>query len=418
MNKIFNKDNNSIWFWFLAIIVLTLYNLTPRIDGFDTQFYYLAGERLWNGHIDCLRTPVYPLLLQLFSVCFGQNEGIVGVTILQSIVYLISAASLRNITKYTIKNRYIQESVAVLYVICVAPGWCNEMMTESLSISGCVIIADQLCRYISKPSYRLSISIFILTLLLVFLRPSFIFLFAIAPIVWIVLWIRKNNCMLQIISLTLSLACVITFLGYCKAYEKEYGVFSSSISFICNDIYNLQRSGVWDTSKISNQQAQLFMSNIKDDINYAPTYEAVSANPKCLPSIVHACEELKIGSEKTLHMHQFKISAASFDKHFNASVNTKTPLSAILFASSLFLSLPLSLFYGIVIISFSSLVFFFLRKRSIPLIGAVLILFTAAQCVGILLFASEAHERLLLPVYPIFLVLIGLILEKIFIIIR
>lgn len=412
MNKILNKNNNSIWYWFFAISVLTLYNLTPRIDGFDTQFYYLAGEQLCNGHIDCLRTPVYPLLLQLFSVCFGHNGSIVGVTILQSIIYLISAASLRNITKFTIKNRYIQESVAILYVICVAPGWCNEMMTESLSISGCVIIADQLCRYISRPSYRLSISIFILTFLLVFLRPSFIFLFAIAPMVWIVLWIRKNNRMLQMISLTLSLACVVTFLGYCKAYEKEYGVFSSSISFICNDIYNLQRSGAWDTSKISNHQAQLFMSNIEDDINYAPTYEAVSANPKCLPSIVQACEELKTGSEKTLRVHQLKISAASFDKHFNASVNTKTPLSAILFASSLFLSLPLSLFYAIVVISFSSLVVFFLRKRNIPLIGAVLVLFSAAQCIGIVLYASEAHERLLLPVYPLFLILLGLYIEK------
>ena len=171
--------NHSIWFWLVAIIILTLYNLTPPIDGFDTQYYFLAGERLWNGQLDCLRTPVYPLLLKLFNVCFGDRGGVAGIVILQSAVYLLSVASLHNIARLAIKNRLIQMAVTFLYVICVAPGWCNELMTESLSISGCVIIADLICRYIQRPSAKTSIGIFLITLFLVFIRPSFIFLFAI-----------------------------------------------------------------------------------------------------------------------------------------------------------------------------------------------------------------------------------------------
>ena len=217
--------------------------------------------------------------------------------------------------------------------------------------------------------------------------------------------------MLQTISLTLTLICVGIYIGYCKVYEKKYGVFTSSLSFVCN-IYNLHRSGAWNTSKITNPHARMFMSDIEGDINYAPIYEAVSTNPQCLPLIVQACNEMKNGSEKTLLIYQLKISAASFDKRFNASVNTHTPLSALLFASSLFLALPLSLFYAIVIISCIALIIYLFRNKSIPLIATVLILITAAQCIGILLYASEAHERLLLPVYPLFLVLIGISLEK------
>lgn len=402
------------WFWIIAVTILVLYDLTPRIDGFDTPFYFLAGDNLWNGQLDCLRTPVYPFLLKLFNVCFGDRGGIIGIIVLQSIVYLISVASLRNVSRFIIHSHFIQEIVSLLYVVCIAPGWCNELMTESLSISGCIIITDLVCRYVNKPSLRLSIGVFILTLLLIFLRPSFIFLFAILPFVWFVLWIRNNHRLMQTISLVLTLFCIVTYFGYCKAYEKKYGVFTSSISFVCNDIYNLKRSGVWDIEKVNNPEAKLVLHNIDKQWvgNYSPVYNTISSDHKSLQLISDGCNEMKEGSKKTLRQHQVMITASSFDKRFNSSVNTHTPLSAILFGSSLFLALPLSIFYSIVFISCLALIVYFFQRRTIPLLAAVLIIITTAQCVGILLYASEAHERLLLPVYPLFLMLLGLFLEK------
>ena len=150
MFKFSSKKSYSPWFWIITIVILTLYNITPSIGGYDVPYYFLAGEHLWNGELDCLRTPVYPLLLKVFSVCFGDKGGIVGIIILQSVVYLISVASLKSITTQVIKNQKIQYAMMLLYVLCVAPGWCNEMLTESLSISGCVIITDLIVRYIKK----------------------------------------------------------------------------------------------------------------------------------------------------------------------------------------------------------------------------------------------------------------------------
>lgn len=412
MFKFSSKKSYSPWFWIITIVILTLYNITPSIGGYDVPYYFLAGEHLWNGELDCLRTPVYPLLLKLFSVCFGDKGGIVGIIILQSVVYLISVASLKSITTQVIKNQKIQYAVMLLYVLCVAPGWCNEMLTESLSISGCVIITDLIARYIKKSTYSLSFAIALLSIILVFLRPSFIFLFAILPFLWIVLWIRKKQRLLQSISLILMLLCATSYFAYCKAYEKEYGVFTSSISFVCNDIYNLKRSGVWNIEKVSNPQTKQLFAQIENSINYEPTYREIDNNHKSLPALVEGCNEMMVGNEKILRKHQIKITATSFDKRFSAGVNTHTPLSAVLFASSLFWALPLSLFYSIVVISLLALMVYFLKKRSIPLIATVIILFTAAQCIGIVLYASEAHERLLLPVYPLFLILFGKTFEK------
>lgn len=266
------KKTYSHLFWIITITILTLYNLTPRIGGFDVPYYFLAGEHLWNWKLDCLRTPVYPILLKVFGICFGNKGGIAGIIILQSVVYLISVFSLKSITTQVIQNPFIHCAVMILYVLCVAPGWCNEMLTESLSISGCVIIVDLIILYIKKPTYGISFAIAFLTVLLVFLRPSFIFLFAILPFIWIVLWFRKRQRLIQTVSLTLTLICISCFFVYNKAYQKEYGVFTSSISFVCNDIYNLKRSGVWDIEKVSNPQTKQLFAQIENSINYEPTY--------------------------------------------------------------------------------------------------------------------------------------------------
>ena len=412
MFRTLSKKTYSHLFWIITIVILTLYNLTPSIGGFDVPYYFLAGEHLWNGKLDCLRTPVYPILLKVFDICFGNKGGIAGIIILQSVVYLISVFSLKSITTQLIQNPFIHYAVMILYVLCVAPGWCNEMLTESLSISGCVIIVDLIIRYIKKPTYGISFAIAFLTVLLVFLRPSFIFLFAILPFIWIVLWFRKKQRLIQTVSLTLTLICISCFFVYNKAYQKEYGVFTSSISFVCNDIYNLKRSGVWNIEKVSNPHTKQLFAQIENSINYEPTYREIDNNHKSLPALVEGCNEMMVGNEKILREHQIKITATSFDKRFSAGVNTHTPLSAVLFASSLFLALPLSLFYSIVVISLLALMVYFIQKRSIPLIATVIILFTAAQCIGIVLYASEAHERLLLPVYPLFLILFGKTFEK------
>ena len=56
------SHTQTVIFWLIAIVVLTLYNLTPALNSFDTEYYILAGQNFLDGKIDCLRTPVYPLL--------------------------------------------------------------------------------------------------------------------------------------------------------------------------------------------------------------------------------------------------------------------------------------------------------------------------------------------------------------------
>lgn len=36
------SHNQTVIFWLIAIVVLTLYNLTPALNSFDTEYYILA----------------------------------------------------------------------------------------------------------------------------------------------------------------------------------------------------------------------------------------------------------------------------------------------------------------------------------------------------------------------------------------
>lgn len=133
-------------FWGVAVLALTLYNLTPSIEGFDIAYYISAGDNLLRGRLDCLRTPTYPLILGLLKSLIGTRGMAIAVTILQSLAYLISVRCLLYLIRKTVKNNIVRWTTAYYYVLVLAPALCNELATESLSISGCMIFVDLLFR--------------------------------------------------------------------------------------------------------------------------------------------------------------------------------------------------------------------------------------------------------------------------------
>lgn len=403
--------SRNIFFWFVAILVLTLYNLTPALNTFDTEFYILAGQNFLDGKIDCLRTPVYPLLCQAFIKLFGTEGLPVAMTIFQSLIYLISLFSLLKIAEFTIKNDKIRYIILFFYILCVAPAWCNEILTESLCISGCVIMTDLVLSYIRKPSVAKNISLHFFLLFLVFLRPTFIVFFAILPVVWI---IHRTQLKYKTISLALTLACILCFGAYCSAYKNLYGKFGTSSALIVNKIYDAQRGGYWDPSCVTNIESKKWIDFVDENYtgNYGFIYHTFMKHPESIVPISNGCDEIIQNHKSEWQKYRVQLFASSCDKRMQAAVNTHTPLSSVLFLSSLFLSFPLSLFYLIIILSAIALLINIIIQKSIPIGHFLIIAVIFAYTVGIVLNACDSHERLLLPVYPLFIVMLGSAFEK------
>ena len=135
-------------------------------------------------------------------------------------------------------------------------------------------------------------------------------------------------------------------------------------------------------------------------------------HPETLSLINRGCDDIINAHCEEHKQYRLKLFTSSFDKRLLAAVNTHTLLSSFLFFSSLFLSFPVSLFYLFTLAATFAVILNTIRKRRIPLIAFFLTAIVLAQTVGIILTTSDAHERVLLPVYPIFLILLGIGIEK------
>lgn len=413
-NNITLLQSRNIIFWLVAIVFLTLYNLTPSLNSYDTQYYILAGEHFWNGHIDCLRTPVYPLLLKCCQEIFGTNGMANAITVLQSIVYIVSLVSLKRIAEQTIKNSSLSFVLLLFYVICIAPGWCNELTTESLSISGCVILANLVLSFLFRPKTKTNILIHIILVFLVFLRPTFIIFFAILPAIWIYQTFKSPNKGHYVSATVLTIICILCSGSYTLMYKNQYGTANSTATFVFNKIYDAHRGGYWNPENVKNPECRKWIDLIDANYcgNYDIVYNTITQHPESMVLIDEGCNDI-ISAHKAEHQkYRAGLLVSSFDKRFLAAVNTHTKLSSVLFVSSLFLSFPLSLFYLIVSIAVIYLLFYILKKRSIPIVYFFIVATIAAQTIGVILTTSDAHERVLLPIYPLFIILIGIIIDK------
>lgn len=407
------SHNNSA-VWSMAVIMLLLFDLTPSVPNFDSAYYLFAGQHLFAGRLDCLRTPTYPILVNAFNVMFGDRGMVIALTIIQSIVYLLSVYSLTNIIERVICNRIIGLCTALFYVVVISPAWCNEVATESLSLSGCVILVDLVLKFLDNSKLGMSIAVHSILLLLVFLRPTFVLFFAIFPCLWIFQWIKSRKSIPYVVAMVMTVLCVGVYWGYTSLYESQYGKRTSSFSFECN-IYNLKRSGCWDRDVITNRRAKELCEKIDDNYscNYDPIYRIVDTIPASLPLISDACNEMVQAHKSQYNRYRMETLVSSFDSRFPGAVNTTSHLGVILFIWSLFLSLPLSLFYLIVPICVAALLVYVIIHKRIPLAESLIIAVVFAQYLGIAYSASEAHARLMLPVYGLFVVLLGVVADKV-----
>ncbi len=399
--------------YIVTLIMLTLYNLTPPIKSFDTSFYLLAADNLLNGRLDCLRTPVYPILLKLCTIpCNGKLTETL-VCIIQSAIYLISSRSLYLTASHIAPRHWIVFFTTLMYCLLPAASWCNELTTESLSISLTVILCHWLLCFLSVPTWKRALAISMLILVMVMLRTNFIAFFAILPFVWLWQWIttQKPVFATAILFLFIPIGC---YFGYCKLFQKQYGIFAASTSTTCCDYYNLRRSGLWDINLLSDdtQIAACRYIESKNDPSYSTLYHLIDSTND-VSTVSMAFRTMKATSKKELFAYKTKIFSESLSSQIALATNTHTPIAATIFLSAKFLSMPLSTLYlFVVLLAFAILIHFFRRKR-FPLPIVLLWCIATAQCIGIPIKGSDSFDRLLLPIYPIILCLMAWSVEKV-----
>lgn len=232
----------------------------------DSESYTIAWDNFTNGKIDVSRTPVYPCFLGIIRCFFGEQHFYFATICVQHVIFLISVYFFYKVALFVISNRRIAFAISLCYAtFSLLTMWNNYILTESLSISGTVIFIYTIVKMYQSHSLLHAIYHILLLLILLFLRPSFIYLLPVLGCVWLLLWFVKKDRITALYGITGLAIAVLSLLSYMKAFEREHGIYACSCVSTTNQLFVARQYEILDPNVISNPELRNYI--IKHNIN-------------------------------------------------------------------------------------------------------------------------------------------------------
>ena len=402
------RNHPLVALYAIAIPLLMLYNLTGGSICFDTVYYQLAGDKLFCGEIDCLRTPVYPLLLKLCALRGGAHQ-VLWVTVVQSLTYLLSVAAFYKVCQRLISCRRIANFVALIYVTIPVPSWCHVLLTESLSISGSVFLLYYILLFIDAPKTKYNILIHVLVVSLVFLRPTFIIYLVILPILWLYYWVSRHDRSF-LCALLVCVVPIVCYVAYCGAYQQKYNRFGSTLTSQCNAVFTLKFAELWNpdtlpTARMRETCAQID-ANWIGPCGYDPVYKLVeqSRNVKAIDDV---CRYMIEQNKSAYYTYRFQTLINSFNDQFPIHVECKgNMLSSLFYCAYRLFCIPISILYVAILFGWIIVVRFVVKGKRISIPILLLLTICTLHCGGVSTSAIDSFGRVMLPVFPFMLILL------------
>lgn len=221
-----HRNISSDWWLYTIVIVACVYLAVCQLYlSPDTETYFYAWDNyLSRGEISSCRTPIYPLYLGLWTIISSEHYLFLSV-IGQQLAFVISLYYLKRMLQWFTESKSIVR-LSILGFSIVVISWHNTILTESFAISGSIFFIYCLISFYQKGRYLHLIGTIIWLAFLVFLRPSFLFLFIVCLCAFGLYYQSNRRGALWGL---LGVAFVgLLELGYCKCMEEKYGVFAPS----------------------------------------------------------------------------------------------------------------------------------------------------------------------------------------------
>ena len=371
---------------------------------YDTKSYFQAYESLRSGIIDDFRTPIYPIFVGIFQNILKGTPLYATIMLLQIIVFLISVHYLYILTKplRDTKTRYLL--TFVYGVIPLIPSWCNIILTESLAISGSIFY---LYYTINSIKYQLTKYVWLSilwTLLLIMLRPAFIYLIPLNFFICIILF-KKSTKHVIYNGFIGNVIIALIFCGYCYQMKQTYGIFSPSGVSIINK-YVIDRENIFNTSLIKDKHVKTFIDSLQQENKYTPFQEAIEiANKLGYERLNNAI------SDNRQHM---LIDHGIIKRIYATSRCNYSVVAGIIPLNFIEPVIPnlASIFIIIIIFSYIILAYIYTHK-SIPYTTITLLFFSIGNILISIIGGPNDHGRLIMPSFPAVLLLTGILIQMI-----
>ena len=398
--------NNKIWIILLLVLLVRVFVYSFYNDYsiyVDTFSYETHTANILKGEVDALRTPIYPYIIKgIDMLTKGQVMKYKTITFVQEIVSIISIVVLYNTLKKTFKNENFGIVATIFYACLPAIFTYNKViLTESLSISLFIMYFCMILRYINNPTSKKTILIGIFTLLLIMLRPSFIYLIVALTLILLVIYILKKENKKQTLLGMGTLGCVgLALLGYCYLNKQNNNIFAISNVTHINQLDTVIGMGIYNTKDLQDQGI-INMIEQKLDGEGATWYRAttnkimVEYTPDEVDAYLKRCVKNNFPTYvvKTIKK-AFTIAINPCDEIYLHEKSSEE-MKPILYFAIIYLYVIFEIIYILTKI---------IKNKQIPLEQFTICIIVLGQLATIILGAQAEYSRLFVPVLPIVII--------------
>jgi hypothetical protein len=255
---------------------------------FDPPTIFLS--RIFSMGISILFVPpVYPTLICLARLCFGNEYANHAVIVFQYLLFYVSIIFFHRIVQNDHLSLFCSSACTLCYALSpTILSWNQTIGTESVAISSFVIIISTFLTYLHCPTHKKAAFLGISGFYLVMLRPAFIFFAPLMLVFWLpVVLSRKANFYQHLTGFAWTCISICLLLGFSHLVHKKCGVFSVSEVLVVNQYQIMIQSGLYQKAK-DREAVDIIQKIIDNDQRQRPYLEP--GNPWIYPHPQGLCD--------------------------------------------------------------------------------------------------------------------------------
>ena len=268
-------------FWLLCFTIVLFFLYRPIYNKASAPSYYCVKAdtngytqypyNIFKGETADNRTPVYPWFLKCIYKLTGSESILDKITftetgtpisdeivqgqktcfyvfLAQTIIYCLALIPFYYASKILLHSPIVH-FLTVLFIAVYFIPYQSWILTEPLSISGAMVFFSLMIFYLNRPRMSTAVLIGLLTLILVFLRPIFLYLVILLAGFWIFrLIVNKEDRKQSLVGfLSLCVVCSVIY-GYAKLNQKNHGCFTLSSVSLHTRFFIIYQTGFYEKS--------------------------------------------------------------------------------------------------------------------------------------------------------------------------
>jgi hypothetical protein len=362
--------------------------------SWDTWSYFTAADELLRCEIDVYRTPSYPALIALAKL-ISRNNFVSIIGVLQIVGSLSSIIVLKKMAERLEISRNIIKTILAIFIIAPIILKVNiTIITESFAVSGSIWLFYFIVNWCyGERTWKDMIIIIIISLFLLFLRPSFLYLLIVFAVITLIALVLKQY--KKVAQMSLCVIILSSFmLGYCTIIKSKIDVFIPSTVSIFNDRIIALDNGFLRSENVTNPVIKSRViafekAGVRPNIWNAPDVTGIP------DKIVY--EELRALKNKD--------RVGWYTKTFIHNVSSSLGDSILGYGSVCIIS-----FFEVYLILLVIPIFWMIirkKKDGIPIVALSMWLTCVGNILVMIFGAYSQWQRLFLPSLPLFLLLVG-----------